>query len=152
MQTDHYGIVVAMFGTYVSIIYNVFHCHQEWINIHLTPVFILFMLVSVAMWIPSVANRVPWMRRKRGGLPLGLFIAISGYIVIPISHWVYLSGGLSNPLVLVSSAHTSAEQSTDHVSIAAEDEGFDNALCDRWDWIVFLCVSIPRKPERKRMF
>ena len=28
METDHYGIIAALFGTYVSIVYNVFHCYQ----------------------------------------------------------------------------------------------------------------------------
>jgi len=102
LQTDHFGIVVALFGTYVSVVHNVFHCHQDWRNFHLSVVTLLFVMISVAMWLPSVGDRLPWMKRgKDGGVPLWMFIALSLYAVIPFSHWMWLNGGLDNPVVLL---------------------------------------------------
>jgi len=101
MQTDHFGIVVALFGTYVSIIHNVFHCHHDWRNIHLSIISVIFAITTLVMWCPSLGHMLPWTKRAKGGVPLWMFLTLSLYVAIPFSHWVYMNGGLNNPLVLL---------------------------------------------------
>jgi len=98
MQTDHFGIVVALFGTYVSIIYNVFHCQQDWRNFHLSVVTVIFIVTSLVMWCPSLFAKIS---RPQGGIPLSLFLALSLYVAIPFGHWVWMNGGFNNTTVLL---------------------------------------------------
>ena len=53
------------------------------------------------MWCPSLGHMLPWTKRAKGGVPLWMFLTLSLYVAIPFSHWVYMNGGLNNPLVLV---------------------------------------------------
>jgi len=105
LQTDHFGIVVALFGTYMSIINNVFHCHQDWRNIHLSIITGLFIVATVVVWWPGLGQKLPWTKRAKGEVPLWLFLTLSLYVVIPFSHWVWMNGGLDNPLGLPHTVH-----------------------------------------------
>jgi len=88
--TDHFGILFALFGTYVSLICNTFACFPPWKEVHLSVVITLF------IWVVSV-------KINRNGdcrIPLDIFIYVTLYSAIPIAHWTWLQGGMTSPVVL----------------------------------------------------
>ena len=88
--TDHFGILFALFGTYVSLICNTFACFPPWKEVHLSVVITLF------IWVVSV-------KINRNGdcrIPLDIFIYVTLYSAIPIAHWTWLQGGITSPIVL----------------------------------------------------
>lgn len=101
METDHFGIVVALFGTYISTICNIFHCEDDLKIFHLGIVVALFTMISGATFAPSVVKQIPFVKREKGGIPLALFLFLAGYVVVPCAHWIWLKGGIANPTVLV---------------------------------------------------
>ena len=86
--TDHFGILFALFGTYISLISNTFLCFPPWREIHLSAVMVLF------SWV--IFEKC----RKRARIPLDIFISVALYSAIPIAHWAWLQGGLMQPVVL----------------------------------------------------
>ena len=89
--TDHFGILFALFGTYVSLICNTFACFPPWKQIHLSAVIALFTWVILVKCIANSDNC---------RIPLDIFIYVALYSALPIAHWVWLQGGFFQPVVL----------------------------------------------------
>lgn len=88
--TDHFGILFALFGTYVSLISNSFRCNPPWMQLHLIAVFLLFIWVIFVKILGCV---------KDAKIPLDMFILVALYSTIPITHWIWLQGGMFNGIV-----------------------------------------------------
>ena len=64
---------------------------QPWREIHLFAVIGLFAVLVRCIAVSS---------KNSGQIPLDIFIYVSLYSAIPIAHWIWLQGGLSQPIVL----------------------------------------------------
>lgn len=92
--TDHFGILAALFGTYVSLISNTFTCFPPWKYVHLSVVIALFIWVILFKCIST--------KKKSSNceIPLDIFIYVATYSAVPIAHWAWLQGGIMQPVVL----------------------------------------------------
>lgn len=92
--TDHFGILFALFGTYISLISNTFSCFPPWKQVHLSAVIGIFLVVVICL---ASANSAHECSHR---IPLTLFVYVTLYSAIPIAHWVWLQGGMAEPIVL----------------------------------------------------
>jgi len=89
--TDHFSILFALFGTYISIICSIFSCFPNWKLVHLSTVIALF------TWVVFFKCLAPG---KDCRIPLDLFIYVILYSAIPFAHWIWLQeGGLGSWIV-----------------------------------------------------
>ena len=94
LQKDHLGVVVALFGTYVSFIVECFGCQPEWCTFHLTATVCIF---SGILFFSSQFNSDSETRVK-----LHLFIYLALYPAVFITHWIWMRGGVYDDMVWVS--------------------------------------------------
>ena len=94
LQKDHLGVVVALFGTYVSFIAEAFGCAPQWCALHLTATVCLFsgILLFSAQFNSDSETRVK----------LHLFIYLAIYPAVFVTHWVWMRGGVHDDMVWVS--------------------------------------------------
>jgi len=101
--TDHFGIIWAMFGTYVPFLCQAFDCHFEYKIFHLAVVCIMVALVLSSQYSKTLARftmKDSTKCPKSGGLQLYITLIVACYFLVPLCHWIWLYGGLQNKLVL----------------------------------------------------
>ena len=93
LQKDHLGVVVALFGTYVSFIAEAFGCAPQWCALHLAATVCLFsgILLFSAQFNSDSETRVK----------LHLFIYLAIYPAVFVTHWVWMRGGVHDDMVWV---------------------------------------------------
>lgn len=95
--TDHFSILFALFGTYVSLICGTFSCFPQWKLVHLLTVMLLF------AWVVLYKCMSSWHSCK---IPLDIFIYVVLYSAIPFAHWTWLQGGLESGIVIAKMKQT----------------------------------------------
>merc|ERR1712150_244934 len=101
--TDHFGIIWAMFGTFVPFLCQAFECHFEYKMFHLGVVCVMIALVLSSRYSKTIARFTMHdsvASPKSGGLQLKITLIVACYFVVPLCHWMWLHGGLQNQLVV----------------------------------------------------
>jgi len=115
LRFDHFGVLVALFGSLVPFICDTFACHPGWRNLHLTCMGLLFLAIAVLNLFPLVKNggagtcchNVVALNDAEVRINLELFILLGLYAAVPFWHWVWLKGGLEDQEVMVGQELTS---------------------------------------------
>ncbi|XP_070544927.1 progestin and adipoQ receptor family member 3-like isoform X2 [Ptychodera flava] len=94
LSLDLAGISVGLLGCYVPAVYYAFYCFTGWQNFYLIVVSCL-MLVTLFMQLHPRYLTSRWALRR-----LALLCTVVGFGIIPVTHWIYLHGGYTAPIVL----------------------------------------------------
>lgn len=100
-ETDHFGIIWAMFGTYVPFLCQAFHCHFEYKIFHLVVVASMVAVVVGSRYSDKIAQFTKVQREdSKSGIQLKVTLIVACYFIVPLLHWIWLYGGLQNQVVL----------------------------------------------------
>ncbi|XP_051955248.1 progestin and adipoQ receptor family member 3-like [Xyrauchen texanus] len=97
MALNYAGISVGFLGCYVSGVFYIFYCNNYWRQVYLVTVLAMMLAGFFAQIHPH------YLTQKWQKLHSVILCAVAGYSLIPIFHWIWLSGGFSSDIVQVSS-------------------------------------------------
>jgi len=88
-SADHAGILMALFGTYVRLLANNFHCFRLWRDIH---ILIISLLIGCILFVNFSPNNGKFSNRT---VKTPLFLLVAVYAVAPLYHWISLNNTLA---------------------------------------------------------
>ncbi|XP_017767941.1 PREDICTED: progestin and adipoQ receptor family member 3 isoform X2 [Nicrophorus vespilloides] len=90
LNLDLFGIALSLLAIYTSGIYFAFWCHSHWRQFYIISVTLIFF---VAMLLQHPKFNVDSNTR------MIVFVSWAAYGVIPTIHWIFVMGGINNPVV-----------------------------------------------------